>query len=178
MPALHRFATISLIGLFLIVLPGCQSARVAQPLTAKLSGNDPDSQLEFWHTLANQRVTSNDEAFHGLLLYLDSKDDARDYAGRVATLKARKMLPPDFDAPGNEGVQRGPLGMAIIEVLHLKGGWVMHVFGNSPRYAVRELEFEGVFPRSSANQTFSGAEFLGIIGKMEDYQGEKVAAGK
>ena len=166
------------LGLILAVLPGCQTARVAEPLTAKLSGNDADSQLEFWHTLADRRVTSNDEAFHGLLLYLDSKDDANDYAARVATLKARRMLPPDFNAPPNEGVQRGPLGMAIIEAMHLKGGWVMHVFGNSPRYAVSELEYEGVYPRSSANQTFSGAEFLGIIGKMEDFQGGKVAAGR
>jgi hypothetical protein len=151
---------------------GCQTSHVAQPLTAKLSANDPDTQLEFWHTLAERRVASNDEAFHGLLLYLDGKDDSADYAARVSTLKSRKMLPGGFNAPAGNGIQRGVLAMAIVQVLHLKGGWVMHVFGNSPRYALRELEFEGVYPPSSEFQTFSGTEFVGIIGKMEDYQAE------
>ncbi|HET6252198.1 MAG TPA: hypothetical protein VFE47_31215 [Tepidisphaeraceae bacterium] len=158
------------------LLAGCQSATVAQPLTAKLSGNDPDSQLEFWHTLADRHVTSNDEAFHGLLLYLDNSDPAADYAGRVAALKSRKLIPANFDAPANQAVTRGVLAYAILEVLHLKGGWVLHVFHSSPHYAVRELESEGVYPPSTENQTFSGAEFLGIIGKVEDYQGNSVAA--
>jgi len=166
------------IALLLTIAAGCQSARVAQPLTAKLSGNDADSQLEFWHTLAERRVTSNDEAFHGLLLYLDGKDDSKAYPDRVAALKARKMLPQDFAAPANEGVQRGPLAVALVQALRLKGGWVMHVFGNSPRYALRELEFEGVYPPSSENQTFSGTEFLGIVGKLEDTQGENATAQK
>ncbi|HWE97920.1 MAG TPA: hypothetical protein VG269_28475 [Tepidisphaeraceae bacterium] len=158
------------------LLCGCQTANVAHPLTAQLSGNEPEAQLEFWHTLAERHVASNDEAFHGLLLYLDGKDDAPDYAARVVTLKSRHMLPANFHAPAGNGVQRGVLAVAIVRALHLKGGWVMHVFGNTPRYALRELEYEEVYPPSSDFQTFSGTEFVGIIGKMEDYQGEPSAA--
>ena len=139
-------------------------------------GNDADSQLEFWHTLAERRVTSNDEAFHGLLLDLDSKDEAADYGGRVSALKARKLLPADFARPANEGVSRGTLAVALVQVLRLKGGWTMRLFGNTPRYCLRELEFEGLYPPSSENQTFSGAEFLGIVGKMEDFQGQAAPA--
>src|SRR5437868_4400188 len=62
-----------LMAIFLVC--GCHTAKVAQPLTGKLGGNDPDSQLEFWHTLATRPVTSNEEAFHGMLLYANS--DAR-----------------------------------------------------------------------------------------------------
>jgi hypothetical protein len=54
-----------------VLLGGCQSARVDRPLTAELGGSDEDTQLEFWHSLAQQPVTSNDDAFHGLLLFLD-----------------------------------------------------------------------------------------------------------
>ena len=46
----------------------------------------------------------------------------------------------------------------------------MRLFGMHPRYAVRELEYASVFPPSSPQQTLSGAEFLGIIGRAEDYQ--------
>src|SRR3954466_10555154 len=101
---------------------GCHTAKVAQPLTGKLAGNDPDSQLEFWHTLATRPVTSNDEAFHGLLLYADGQDPARDYSSRVQTLKSRKMLSGKFDRPANEAVERGPLAVAICKVLDIKGG--------------------------------------------------------
>ena len=32
------------------------------------------------------------------------------------------------------------------------------------------MVFLGIYPPSSPNQTFSGTEYLGIIGKAEDYQ--------
>ena len=46
----------------------------------------------------------------------------------------------------------------------------MRLFGPSPRYAVRELQYMNLFPQSSPQQTFSGQELLGIIGRAEDYQ--------
>jgi len=148
---------------------GCHTAKVAQPLTGKLAGNDPDSQLEFWHTLATRPVTSNDEAFHGLLLYTNGEDPAKDYPGRVAVLKQRKMLPGNFDRPADEAVQRGPLAQAICKALDIKGGLMLRMTG-AQRYAVRELQFLELYPPSGPNQTYSGSEFLGIIGRMEDYQ--------
>src|SRR3954469_3490700 len=62
-----------------LLFAGCHNAKVAEPLTANLSGSDPDAQMEFWHTLATRNLTSNDEAFHGLLLFIDSEDPAKDY---------------------------------------------------------------------------------------------------
>src|ERR1051325_11494830 len=159
-----------MLGILLAAMTvGCHSAKVAQPLTGKLAGNDPDAQLEFWHTLATRPVTSNDEAFHGLLLYADGQDPAKDYSGRVATLKQRKMLPHNFDRPADEAVQRGPLALAICRALDIKGGVMLRLTG-AERYAVRELQYLELYPPSGPNQTYSGSEFLGIIGRMEDYQ--------
>jgi hypothetical protein len=114
-------------------------------------------------------VTSNDEAFHGLLLYADGQDPANDYAGRVKTLKSRKMLPANFDRPADQAVERGPLAVAICRALEIKGGVLLRLTG-AQRYAVRELQFMDLYPPSGPNQTFSGSEYLGIIGRMEDYQ--------
>src|SRR5207244_859894 len=114
--------------------------------------------------------TCNDEAFHGVLLFVDGRDTAADYAGRVRLLKSRKLLAEGFDRPGDEAVERGVLASAIVRVLAMKGGWAMHLLGPVPRYAVRELQRRGVYPPSSPEQTFSGAEFVSIIGRMEDYQ--------
>jgi hypothetical protein len=154
----------------LLLLAGCQSARVAHPLTAELSANDPQTQLDFWHTLAERPVTSNDEAFHGLLLYLDGRDPAGDYEQRVNILKLRKMLPENFTAPADQAVQRGTLAVAICRLLEIRGGLMLRLTNRHPRYAVRELEFQELYPPSSPQQTFSGNEFLGIIGRVEDHQ--------
>jgi hypothetical protein len=149
---------------------GCQTARVERPLTTELGGNDPESQLEFWHRLAEQPVTSNDDAFHGLLLFLGGEDPAADYAGRVQALKARGLLPQNFNQPATQAVDRGTLAVAVAKTLGIRGGWAMRLFGPTPRYATRELVYLDLYPPSSPNQTFSGAEFLGIIGKAEEFQ--------
>ncbi len=147
------------------------SQRVSRPLTGNLAGSDPDSQLNFWHTLATRPVTSNDEAFHGLLLFQDGQDKASDYAGRVQILRSRKMLPTGFNEPADQAVSRGTLAVAVCRILNMKGGLMMNLTGgSSPRYAVRELQYVEVYPLSSPQQAFSGNEFLGIIGRIEDYQ--------
>lgn len=152
------------------LLPGCKSAKVAEPLTAKLAADDPDTQMEFWHSLGSQSLTSNDEAFHGLLLYLDNADPAKDYAGRVQSLKDRGLLDKSFNQPADQAVQRGTLAVALCRALKIKGGVFQRLTHDHPRYAVRELMFLDLYPPSSPQQTFSGTEFLGIIGRIEDYQ--------
>jgi hypothetical protein len=156
--------------LLAILCTGCQSAHVPNSVITKFPGSDADAQLNFWHELASRHLTSNDDAFHGLLLYVDGKDDSANYAQRVATLKSRGMLPDSFSAPADVAVRRGILAIAITKILDIRGGWAMHVFGPNQRYATRELIYDNVFPPSSAQQTFSGSEYVGIIGKIEDYQ--------
>jgi hypothetical protein len=167
-----------LAALVVLLAAGCQTARVEQPLTRELGGNDPAQQLEFWHRLGDQPVTSNDDAFHGLLLYLDGQDPAEDYAGRVRALKSRRLLAGGFDQPAELAVERGTLAVAIVRALDIKGGLAMRILGPTPRYAVRELVFMELYPPSSPHQTFSGAEFLGIIGKLEDHQRQQEASAR
>jgi len=155
-----------------LVLPstGCQTTKVQDPLTRSYGGNADEQQLEFWHRLADRPVTSYDEAFHGLLIFTDGQDPANDYPGRVATLRQRGMLPADFNQPADQSVDRGTLAVALAKALKIRGGITMSLFGPSPRYATKELEFLNLYPTSSPNQTFSGTEFLGIMAKAEEYQ--------
>lgn len=149
---------------------GCQSAHETRPLAAKLYANDTDAQLEFWHTLAERKIATNDEALHGMLLYLDGKDPANSYTDRVKAMKSRKLLAADFAGAADDAATRGTLSVPIVKALQIKGGLVMQLVGPTPRYATRELQFMGLYPASSTNQIFSGTEFVGIIGKLDDYQ--------
>jgi hypothetical protein len=155
-------------------LTGCQSAQVGQPaLASKLTpeaANLPAGQIEFWHALNGVPQATNDDAFHALLLYFDTKDDSADYAARVRTLKSRRWLAGDFNEPGGAAVTRGTVAAALCRALNFKGGVTMLLLGGgpSPRYALRELQYRGLLPDSSPNQGFSGAELVGVMGKVED----------
>jgi hypothetical protein len=160
-----------LIALTLVLATiGCRPLHNAQALKPELAKNDEDTQMEFWHSLTDAPVTSNDQAFHGLLLYLHEKDDAADYPGRVQLLKNEKLLSGGFDEPADAPASRGTIAVALVRAMHIKGGLNLHLLPMSERYATRELQFLNIYPPSTSNQTFSGNEFVGIIGRVEDYQ--------
>jgi hypothetical protein len=147
---------------------GCRTAAVPDSLLPTFGGNDATAQLDYWHELAVKPLISNDEALHGLLLYLDDADAATSYDQRVTTLKSRHLLPANFNQPADQALTRGTLAVPIAKILNYKGGLTVHLTGFSPRYATRELEYRGVYPPSSENQIFTGAEFVGVIGKVQD----------
>lgn len=166
--SITRNCMLSLAGALLVV--GCQSAKVANPMPAEMLTNFPEQQMNYWHSLADRNLVSNNEAFHGILLFVDGKDEAETYEARVQALKGRKLLPGSFNEPADNAVTRGTLAVAVVHILNIKGGASLRMFPESPRYAVRELMAEDLFPASSEHQTFSGPEFLGVIGRTEDYQ--------
>jgi hypothetical protein len=158
----------SLIGAMLAV--GCQSVRVREPLPAGWSDNDAHARTEFWYRLSARPVATNDEAFHAILLYLDNTDACSDYAARVKALQARKMLPADFHQASDKAVDRGTFAVALVRALKIEGGATMQLFGISPRYAVRALEYRGIYPPSSPNQGVSGGALVGIMQKAEEFE--------
>ena len=152
-----------------LLLVGCTTRTVQEPITQQHGGADPDAQMEFWHALYESKITSYDEAFHGLMLFIDSSNIPADYAGKVEALKSRGLLPADFDKPANEAAQRGDLAVVVINLVKPKRGLLATVMPHSPRYASRELQYSGLFPPGSPWQYFTGGQFVSIVGRLEDY---------
>ena len=177
---MHSDKKQSVVALFfgILLLTGCTPVVDRHPLDKKFLADDSDSQLDFWHTLATKKLATHDESFHALILYLDSHDQSESYQDRKKVMMARRMLPSDFSGQADEAITRGTISVAISKILQIKGGVMMHLLNNSPRYACRELQNMGVLPQSSPNQVVSGAELVGIIGKLEDFQSDKNGAGK
>lgn len=171
------FATVTLFTV-VALLSGCAPVTVEKPLVATLGGVEPEKQMEFWHTLAEQPVTSNDDAFHALLIFVDGEDASPDYAARVAKLKEKKLLRDSFNQPANQAADRGTYAVALSRALKIRGGVVMSIIGATPRYATKELEFASIYPPSSPNQIFSGSEFLAVMSRAEEYQQSKASGSK
>jgi hypothetical protein len=154
----------------LVCLAGCGSAGRPLGFQTRARGDAPLERLAFWHAIADAPVAGNDDAVHGLLLFLDGRDASPDYPARLAALRSRGLLPGGFDAPGGAPVRRGTIAYALAKALDVKGGLTTRLFGMTPRYAVKELEFLGIFPPSSPNMVLSGNEFVGLISKAQDYR--------
>lgn len=140
------------------------------PLTAPAATKPVETVAsgEFWYALARSTRVTNAEATRAVLLHTDDPAADLDYAGRVAALKGKRMLPRDFSAPPESLADRGDLAVAICRILDLKGGLTSRMFPDNPRYATRTLVFEGVYPDSTPQQGFTGADFVGVIGAIDD----------
>jgi hypothetical protein len=66
-------------------------------------------------------------------------------------------------------MQRGTLAMALAVHCKIEGGVIMQLAGPSPRYASRELAYLGILSPGSEQQTMTGAEFMSIMSKAQDY---------
>lgn len=165
----------SLVVLMLLGLmtTGCTAARVERPVVLDYDSDTAEAQIGFWHALAEEPRVSNDDAFHGLLLLADGADEAEDYAQRVELLKSRGWLADSFDGSADTAVTRGDVARAITQILEIKGGLTMRLFGPVPRYAMRELMYQRLYPPSSVRQTFTGTEYLAVIARVEDYRGRQ-----
>src|SRR5688572_672745 len=60
-PASRPLRGAAILFLMTLALGGCSATKVTQPLPAELYGNDVDTQLEFWHTLAERPLASNND---------------------------------------------------------------------------------------------------------------------
>lgn len=156
-----------------ITLTACQRSIVQDPLNTNYPVEDVNESLNFWHSLADRNVVSNDEAFHALINFANQSDPNENYAQRVAWLKDRKMLNNTFNRPHNEAVSRGTVAKIITHMLNLKGGLTIQLTGISPRYALKELEYYKIMPPSTQHQGLSGVEFIGIITRAEEFQEER-----
>lgn len=158
---------------------GCQSANnqamTAQrstpaPLAATTAPAGETIGVDFWYALARKGAVTNDEATKALLSHLDDPAATQPYAQRVDVLKQQGLLPGSFDGAPDRPIHRGDLAVALVQVLKVEKSLTAMIGGWSPRTATRALVFAGVYPESTENQGLAGAEFVGIMGAVDDRQ--------
>lgn len=154
---------------------GCQRATVEHPAIQQYPA--ATQELDYLDALNGQVVVTNDDAMHGLILFADGSDLSTDYAGRVKVAKEKGWVSEGWDRPANESATVGWMAVAGCKITGIEGGLSMRLFGPTPRYATRELIYQGVLPLRTDNQSLSGAEFvdyLNRLGRIQRY-GKAVA---
>jgi hypothetical protein len=157
--------------LVLVAAAGCQSTRHASPMITDYDAGDQAAELDFWHGLAEQPIATNNDAMHGLIELAHGSDPHRGYEQRVAWLKSQGLLATSFDRPADEAVTRGTVAQILCHVLEINGGITMRLIGPHPRYAVRELVYLEIMRPGTPQQALSGIQFVGIVGRAQDFDG-------
>ncbi len=136
-----------------------------------------EENLDYWEALETQRILTVNDVLHGLLLLTDGTDVHVTYEGRLEDARQRGWVSPDAAPAPNESATVGMVAVASCEILAIKGGLTMRVFGPSPRYCTRELVFLEIIPPRTENQSLSGLEFIDLVGRLEDEIGDTMGPG-
>src|SRR5438034_10659414 len=73
-----RMTCLSTLCVICTVIVGCASVPAGKSVVSDVSAKPNASDVEFWHTLQDRPLATNDDAFHGLLIYLDGSDPSTD----------------------------------------------------------------------------------------------------
>ncbi|TVQ55186.1 MAG: hypothetical protein EA377_03930 [Phycisphaerales bacterium] len=163
------------LGVFLLLGVLLQNGCAMERTTAESSVVDsyatPDDELDFLDALERRRVVTNHDAIHALLMAAEPEaheDLPTDYESRVNRARQRGWVKEDAELPPNESATVGMIAVAVCDMLEIKGGLTMRVFGPSPRYATRELIFRQILPRRTDNQSMTGLEFIDLLSRVQE----------
>ncbi|MEM1423866.1 MAG: hypothetical protein AAGH64_07665 [Planctomycetota bacterium] len=151
------------------LLAGCARTVVVEPQDTAYDPNDVDAQLDFWHELPGRSAITNDEGVHGVILLVEGVDTTGSWENRLAYLDERGWLPDELrDDDPNVAMRRGVFASVLARALDIDGGVMFELTDASPRYAYRELVYQGLMPAGSDQMALDGVDFLGVISKSED----------
>jgi len=155
-----------------LLAAGCTTARTHLANTAVDQYPGADETLDYWDALEQQSVTTNNDALHGLILFVDGDEGLLGtYPERVARARELGWMDDDGDPPAaDDSATVGLMAVAGCYILDIKGGLSMAIWGKTPRYSLRELVHISVLPGIGEHEALSGAEFIAYIDALEQRQ--------
>lgn len=165
-----RHMLIACLAVTVMMACGCRRTQRASPLITEYDHANDTAELDFWHGLADEPITTHNDAFHAFIIFANQHDPNPTYEERVAWLKEKGHLDAGFFGEADEALDYGTLARALVSILNIEGGLTMQILGPHPRYALRELIFIEMIPPHSMQQAVPGIDFLGIIAKAERYR--------
>ena len=98
-------------------------------------------------------------------------DPQRDFAFDLATLREKGIISRAISetAAKDTLLDKGTAAYMFCQALGIKGGMWMRLFGQSQRYCLRELVFEGLMQASGIHELVSGAELVDMFTRAVDY---------
>ena len=168
---------VSMVSLLAFLVGGCVSMPQAGVVGTEADVRDGGA-IELYDRLDDVRMVSTGDGVRAMNYFVArGRGIPADYAGQVAALRSKDLLAADFDTPAERALDRGTLARFVASALDLPKGLTASVVGYNGRYALRELQFRGLIPTSSPNQTLTGPELIGILARAEAFEREATRPG-
>jgi hypothetical protein len=152
----------------LVLAAACTRTMLKASLVNEHGTRDEFVEMDFWDGLAEQRMVTNHDALHALILSF-TKSNPTTYEQRLELAHRRGWIKAEAIPPANESARIGWIAKAVCIEADIKGGLTMRMLGARERYAVNELNFRGWLPNMSRNQAVSGLQLVALLSSAEDY---------
>ncbi|NIA07825.1 MAG: hypothetical protein GWP14_09385 [Actinobacteria bacterium] len=133
------------------------------------------SDAEFLYELSNKKYCSTDDAYRGILYFVDGADTSSNFQERTARVQMHGLAKADWKHTPQAPITKGKVAYMFARALEFPGGVMYNITDAGSRYALRELIYKDIIRIGSEGQAVSGAEYVGILGRADDY---RLAAGE
>ena len=152
-------------GFFCLV--GCDEGMVTGTSSVLPANEESDAFLD---RLSNEPSVDENDALRGIVYLVEGKDEAKDFGQRVELLRAKGVVPAEWDFDADRKITRGRLAYMIYKAADFKGGVVLTVGGANQRYCLRELQYKNVIGPGAIYGYVTGMEFIAIISRANVYK--------
>ena len=128
------------------------------------------SDAEFLYELSEKESCSSDDAYRGMLYFIDKSDTSNNFQERTARLVMHGVVDKDWKHNPSEAMCKGKVAYMFARALGIRGGVLYNISNANQRYALRELIYKGIIKSGSQSSQVSGAAFVGIMGRADDYR--------
>ena len=170
-------ASVAVLMMVGVMVAGCTPAGVKMAKVGAFEDlpeaeGEVDSDAQFLFELAEKKQCTSDDAYRGMLYFLDKSDTSKDFQERTARLVMHGVVDKKWKHNPSEVVNTGKVAYMFARALEIRGGVMYNITNAGPRYALRELLYKDIIRGGSEYSKVSGAEFVGIMGRADDYRRE------
>ncbi|MHC4981595.1 MAG: hypothetical protein ACYTF6_00310 [Planctomycetota bacterium] len=161
----------------LAVIAGCLAAAVASGCGGPPGQvANPDAVLPagensaaFLDRISSQPSVSENDVMRGILLLLDGRDQAGNFAQRLEGLRDKGIVGASWDFDADRPITKGKFAYMIYQACEMPGGIALTLLGPNQRHCLRELQYREVMSEGSPFSKVTGMEFVAVLGRADVY---------
>ena len=173
MSHVNRLLVSLVLGAFVVSLGSCAPAGVKGVQAFKdlpAAQGKVSSDAEFFYELTNKQYCTTDDAYRGVLYFVDGTDSSANFQERAARVQMHGLVKKNWEHNPQAPISKGKVAYMFARALELPGGVMYNITNASVRYALRELIYHDIIKGGSEGDKVSGAEYVGILGRADDYR--------
>jgi len=150
------------------LLGGCagNALLVASPEAVLVAG---EGSAAFLDRVSNSKAVTENDAMRGVLMLVDGQDRAETFKQRVDSLLERRIAAGNWDFDAGRRITKGKLAYMVYEACHVSGGLTLAVWGPSPWYCLKELQYQGFITSGAVYAGVTGMEFVAVMNRADHY---------